>query len=107
MFLTGIISYGILIFIELGSIKIVKMFILKHLKRAVKSDNVDAAPMDNDVLAEKMRIEQMSDVELKTQAMVLKNVSKHYGQFTAVKDVSFAIRGFVFLRYFWLKEILI
>lgn len=98
MFLTGIVGYGILIIIELGSIKMVKMFILKHFKRAVKSEDIEST-MDNDVLAEKIRIEQMSDVELKTQAMVLKNVSKHYGQFTAVKDVSFAIRGFVLLCF--------
>lgn len=77
----------------------VKMFILKHFKRAVKSEDIEST-MDNDVLAEKIRIEQMSDVELKTQAMVLKNVTKHYGQFTAVKDVSFAIRGFVLLCFF-------
>lgn len=103
MLLTGTISYGILIFIELGSIKMLKMFILKHLKRAVKSEDTEST-MDSDVLAEKIRIEQMSDVELKTQAMVLKNVSKHYGQFTAVKDVSFSIRGFVcflILGYVW------
>lgn len=78
----------------------VKMFILKHFKRAVKSEDIEST-MDNDVLAEKIRIEQMSDVELKTQAMVLKNVTKHYGQFTAVKDVSFAIRGFVLLCFFF------
>lgn len=95
MLLTGIISYGILIIIELGSIKILKMFILKHLRRARKSDNDDSTSMDNDVLAEKIRIEQMTDVELKTQAMVLKNVSKDYGKFTAVKNVSFSVRGFV------------
>lgn len=99
MFLIGIISYGILIVIELGSIKILKMFILKHWSR-VRSSNNDAddsaATIDDDVLAEKIRIEQMSDMELKTQAMVLKNVTKHYGrQFTAVKNVSFSMRGFV------------
>lgn len=95
MFLTGIIAYAILIVIELGSIKIVKMYILKMIKRCVKRDknDDDSGPIDDDVLAEKLRIEQMTDVELKSQAMVLKNVSKYYGQFMAVKNVSFSIRG--------------
>lgn len=101
MFLTGITAYAILIVIELGSIKILKMFILKLIRRFVKRDkNDDSEPMDDDVLAEKIRIEQMTDVELKSQAMVLKNVSKFYGQFMAVKNVSFSIRGFVHLHQY-------
>lgn len=100
MFLTGIIAYAILIVIELGSIKILKMFVLKCIRRFVNHDNNDdSAPMDDDVLAEKIRIEQMTDVELKSQAMILKNVSKYYGQFKAVKNVSFSIKGFVFHHY--------
>lgn len=95
MLLTGTVAYIILIIIELGSIKMLKMFILKLIRLGVgnrgdtDNDNLDA--IDDDVQAEKIRIDQMTDVELQSEAVVLKNVSKHYGQFTAVKNVSFSI----------------
>lgn len=94
MLLTGITAYAILIIIELGSVKILTAHILKLIRRGVgNANNDDSEPIDDDVLAEKIRIEQMTDVELRSEAMVLKNVSKYYGQFVAVKDVSFLIKG--------------
>lgn len=96
MFLTGITAYAILIVIELGAFKILKMFILKIVRRGNSNANSNTASterIDDDVLAEKLRIEQMTNIELQSQAMVLKNVSKNYGQFEAVENVSFSIDG--------------
>lgn len=94
MLLTGIAAYAILIIVELGSVKILTEIILKFMRRRFgNANNDDTEPMDDDVLAEKIRIEQMTDVELKSEAMILKNVYKHYGQFMAVKNVSFSIKG--------------
>lgn len=91
MFGTGAIAYIILIIIEAGTIKMAKQFMLKHIKRAYP--NVDASEkIDDDVFAEKERINRMGLLELQSRALVMQNVSKFYGSFCAVNKFSVAIK---------------
>lgn len=52
------------------------------------SDNVD----DDDVIAEKVLINNMTEDELRSESMVMKNISKYYGHFCAVNKVSVSIK---------------
>lgn len=91
MFLTGLTAYAMLIFIELGGIRIIKTFLLKCGKpKIVNEDDNDL--IDDDVQAEKRRIEQMTLSDLQSEAMVMKNVSKEYNGFMAVKNVSLSVK---------------
>lgn len=63
---------------------------VKKYKRRLNF-NVD---VDDDVLFEKDRIDHMTPDELKSQRMVMQNVSKSYGSFEAVKDFSFALQKY-------------
>lgn len=48
--------------------------------------------VDDDVLAEKERINSMGEHELQAETLVMQNVSKFYGSFCAVNKFSVAIK---------------
>lgn len=50
---------------------------------------------DDDVAAEKDRINNMSPQELQSETMVMQNVSKFYGKFCAVNKISVAIKRYI------------
>lgn len=52
----------------------------------------DLVDVDDDVQAEKEQINNMTDDELRSQAIVMKNVSKFYGKFCAIKQISLSIK---------------
>lgn len=52
----------------------------------------DPLHIDGDVLAEKELIENMTNEQLRSQAVVMKNVSKFYGKFCAVDDLSLSVK---------------
>lgn len=58
---------------------------------AIKSPSTIDDDDDDDVLAEKKQIENMTDEQLRSQAIVMKNVSKFYGKLCAVDDISLSV----------------
>lgn len=88
MLCVGIVAYIVLIVIEGGAIKMLKQLIFPHIKRKYPNDN---SVTDDDVLREKERIDRMGLHELKSETMVMKDVSKFYGSLCAVNKTSMAI----------------
>lgn len=91
MFCTGIVAYIVLICIEAGALKMAKQLIFKLIKRTYPEDDANDV-IDDDVLAEKERINRMEEHELKSETLVMQNVSKFYGSFCAVNKLSVAIK---------------
>lgn len=90
---TSIVSYIVLVCIEAGAIKMIKQFIFRYIKRTYP--NVDAnEAIDDDVLTEKERINRMGLQDLKSETLVMQNVSKFYGSFCAVNKFSVAIKRY-------------
>lgn len=89
MILIGIIAYVLLLSIEFGVFKWMFSFIPRRAKIVPMDDLVD---VDDDVQAEKEQINNMTDDELRSQAIVMKNVSKFYGKFCAIKQISLSIK---------------
>lgn len=88
---TGIVTYIVLVLVEAGALKMIKQLIFKHMPR--KYPAVDANEIvDDDVLAEKERINSMGEHELQAETLVMQNVSKFYGSFCAVNKFSVAIK---------------
>lgn len=93
MLLTGITAYVVLIIIELGAFRVIKLNILKFIARNHRDD--DDELIDDDVLAEKMRIDQMTLTELQSEAVVMQGVLKAYGAFDAVKNISLSVKRYL------------
>lgn len=86
---TGIVFFSVLLITEYRLIssvtyKIKSWFTSFHL---VKSDD----PIDSDVIQEKNRVKTMSKMEIENHNLVLKEMSKVYGKFVAVNDMSIAV----------------
>lgn len=81
---------------EYGAFKRVIAFATKTTLKNRVDHNEDELAMDDDVLAEKESIQRMTIEELRSQTMVMENVSKFYGRFRnrfcAVNDVSLSIK---------------
>lgn len=52
--------------------------------------------IDSDVKAEKKRINSMSSKELQTNNLVVKNLTKYYGKFLAVNQISFGVKRYCY-----------
>lgn len=90
MVVTGIIAYLLLLAIEYGAFKWMFSFVSKNVRQNISNDH--PSTIDADVLAEKERISRMSNGDLREQAVVLRNVSKFYGNFCAVNNISLSIK---------------
>lgn len=90
MVVIGIIAYLLLLAIEYGAFKWMFSFASKNVRNNVS--NVHPSTVDADVLAEKERISRMSNSDLRAQAVVLRKVSKFYGNFCAVSNISLSIK---------------
>lgn len=86
----GIGAFIVLVFIESGTFKFIKTFIMNAIPRTYPFENPNT--MDSDVIIEKERIDSMHKLDLKSETMVMQNVSKFYGQFCAVNQISVAIK---------------
>lgn len=90
MLLTSIGATVILVLIEQG---IFGRFTSCELKKRQRSINDhEEEPLDNDVKEIKDRVNAMTTSELKEQNLVMQNVSKFYGSFLAVNQVSLEIK---------------
>lgn len=87
---TGLVAYLVLVFIESGTFKILRTLLMSVIPRTYPYQSPDT--VDDDVREEKERIDRMSVEELKSETMVMQNVSKFYGQFCAVNQISVAIK---------------
>lgn len=82
----AVLFWALLILVESRVLKFTFNF-QKQKKRSLAQMN------DSDVIAEANRIRtQNMQTLMKTDAMVVKNVTKKYGRLTAVSDVSFAVK---------------
>lgn len=68
----------------------IKQIIFQYINRTYP-DNGPGAD-DDDVLAERDRIKNMTPQELKSETMVMQDVSKFYGKFCAVNKMSVSIK---------------
>lgn len=86
MLITGVVGWIILISIELDLVEKARYIFNIHTNPAPASVN-----QDSDVEHEKMQTVRIKETELSKYNLVVKNMSKVYGDFTAVKDLSVAI----------------
>ncbi|XP_037025654.1 ATP-binding cassette sub-family A member 3-like isoform X1 [Bradysia coprophila] len=87
---TGIAFFIILLVTEYSlvssSIYSIKRFFTSTLSRDVSDE-----PIDFDVVEEKNRVTSMSETNIRNHNLVLMNVTKLYGKFVAVHDMSIAV----------------
>lgn len=66
-------------------------FVRSLCARQLPLPSVDNVP-DNDVVAEKQKVNSMTYLDLATNNLVLQNLSKFYGKFLAVNQISIGIK---------------
>lgn len=93
---TGIVCYILLFLVEF---RIIRALIYStsgksELKSPPASED-DKPNDDKDVTAEKDRVKEMADEDLRTHDLVLRDLTKSYGRTVAVNQISVGIRGFV------------
>lgn len=86
----GIIGFIILIIIEFGAFKMLKQLIFNKITRNYPTYGPQT--VDDDVLVENKRINQMTENDLKRETLVMQNASKFYGKFCAVNKFSVSIK---------------
>lgn len=86
MISTGFVGWLFLILIECNALEKLRFIFKRRVLPSGLSSNVDS-----DVENEKMRTLRIKETELPKYNLVVKNMSKIYGNFTAVKDLSIAI----------------
>lgn len=86
----GFVAYFLLVFIESGTFKFIRAFILSVIPRTYPYQNLEH--VDGDVAAEKERIDSMTVQELKAETLAMQNVSKFYGKFCAVNKFSVSVK---------------
>lgn len=87
----AILFWGILSFIEFSKFNI-KTLILQWTNKTAAYD-VDDLNGDEDVQQEEIRIKQGSISSLaKTDSLIVKNLIKKYGNFSAVNNISFGVK---------------
>lgn len=69
------------------------VYAVKALFRGTPPRVGDSGPVDEDVLEERHRIQTMSRMEVDDHRLVVKNVSKTYGKFLAVNQLSIGVDG--------------
>lgn len=94
MLFTGIVAFLVLNMIEYGLLRIIKQFLFRYIKRTYPSNASEVD--DDDVSAERDRINNMTEQELKSETLVMKNVSKFYGKFCAVNKMFVSIKRYSF-----------
>lgn len=91
MLCTGCFCFAVLLIIEYRLLASVVYAILSLFQRRLPPDTEDAV-LDDDILAEKQRVNAMSDDDIGINNLVIKKVSKFYGKFLAVNQISIAIK---------------
>lgn len=92
MAVTGIVCFTLLLIIEHRLFEGVAYHIRSLFKRKLPTIAVEGE-IDIDVDNEKRKVKNMSVADLQARNLVLKSLSKFYGQFLAVNQISIAIHG--------------
>ncbi|XP_053689710.1 phospholipid-transporting ATPase ABCA3-like [Sabethes cyaneus] len=85
----GLGAFGL---IMLAEYRVVKRMLTFFRRNTVEHHDHDDSEIDSDVLAEKKRVHEMSQGEISSYNLVLKDVSKYYRKFRAVNKLSIGIR---------------
>lgn len=92
MIVMNLIGLVILLSIEYKLFDPLITYILSWIPRKLPPVETEEELLDDDVRAIKEHINTMSKNELKSENVVLQNVSKFYGNFVAVNQVSLEVK---------------
>lgn len=90
MFVTGIVCFIILLIFEYRVFEGIAYAIAGMWQGKPKKAQED--DYDDDVFAEKERVQEMTKDDLQANNLVLKDLSKYYGNFLAVNQLSIAVQ---------------
>jgi ATP-binding cassette, subfamily A (ABC1), member 3 len=93
----AVVYWALIIMVEYNVFRNMKYFfneqIAKCFKSSVNDNDGNVEKLDEDVLAERRRIETTSLVDLeKTDSLIIENLTKYYGTFCAVDHISYSVR---------------
>lgn len=91
---TAIVGYVLLFIMEFRVIRTLIYFVNRKFKLKLPP----AGSIDGDVTTEKDRVAEMTDDDLQTHDLVLKDLTKLYGETVAVNQISVGVQGFVILN---------
>lgn len=89
MSFVAIIFFAILLLHEFGQISLVIYYIRGRHKE--ETPRLSKSKLNNDVQAEKDKVNGMSSKELVETNLVVRNLTKFYGDFVAVKELCIAV----------------
>lgn len=93
MIATNLLGLIILLLIEHGVFKPIIQLAMNLIPRKSSAELApEEEPLDDDVCSIKTRINAMNMNDLKAENLILQNVSKYYGGFLAVNQVSLEIK---------------
>lgn len=98
---TGIAFFVILLVTEYSVVSS-SIYSIRSFFTSTKSPNESDEPIDFDVVEEKNRVKQMSETEIRNHNLVLMEMTKLYGKFMAVHEMSIAVEQFVLKIFFYL-----
>lgn len=88
---TGLLCFFILLIIEYRVFEGVLYYLRSFFERKLPPASVEGE-IDNDVDDEKNRVKQMTFADLHENNLVLQSLSKFYGKFLAVNQISIGIK---------------
>lgn len=91
LIITGIILFAFLFLKEFGHFKTLYYKIFKS-KDNKALEMISKVGLDSDVLDEKTKVRNMSLTEIKDSNMVIRNMTKVYKDFPAVKGISVSVK---------------
>lgn len=91
MAIVGILLYVILFLKEFGFLKELYYKLFDRVK-STSIEMVSKVGLDSDVMEERIKVRNMAPDEIKETNLVMKDMTKLYGGFSAVKGVSVAVK---------------
>lgn len=93
MFGMGVFCFLLLLIVEYRIHQRFIYFILSFVKRNPEPMEIKLDVKDNDVINERNRINQMTTDDYKMYSLILKELTKFYGNFLAVNQISVAVES--------------
>lgn len=90
MFGSGVVFIIVLVLIEFNVLSKIYSSFIRKFRRALPV--VQFSTLDDDVSEEKQKVEAMTTDDLQVNNLVLNNLTKFYGTFLAVKQLSVAVK---------------
>lgn len=90
MVITGFVSWAIIFLIEFLSRKNLTWNACQRIEN-INNNELEDENLDCDVLEEQRLVKRLKDKELAQYNLVIKDLSKSYGKYTAVKEMSVAV----------------